>query len=447
MDYYKTKYLIIILFAIITLGCSSNDDANNKPIEITLSNFETSYSQVKINWEITRPNGVVIQDLLVYRESKNNNTDYSQETLIANLPSNETTFIDNDVPYQTEVSYKIKINYTDERTKPIQNLSLESEQKKFVREIVTFDRVPFQVQKDPLQVNVFHILDKEGVGYLKRYNSVENKLTDIKTFTNGSLLNNKFHLVNNTEIYVADTQGKIARINANNYQSITTYSAQIKDNLNAFAVDGDRIYYQDEEIWWYYTISSGTSTSGSIAPGVDYAETISNNNFFFLYSQNGNCGAAIYNFNPVNCNSIDCMPGFVASTNGKILDYSAIDPNIFSWNSTKSKFITSIDGRIYNLSNLQEEIKLNAITGKKYFQFAFDKDNNIYATVQGEKKVHKFDSNYQLIEIINTKLYPLFPMNTSTGLKIIGGYEPVSYWSFGYGYDFNFNAKCAIETF
>lgn len=447
MDYSKKIYLTVVLFVLIIFGCTTNNDEKvQEELQISVTNFETSYGQVKINWEIIKPSGIIIQDLLVYRLQKNDESDYSQEQLIANLPSNETTFVDNDVPYKTEVSYKIKINYTDERTNPIKFLSLESEQKKFSREIVKFDRVPFQVQKDPVQADVFHILDKEGIGYLKKYNSTQNKLTDIKPFGNGSLLNNKFHIVNNTEIFMADTQGKISRINAENYQTIATYSATITDNLNAFAIYGDRIYYQDEEIWWYYTISTGLSASTNISFSIDYAESLSDNNFLFLSSQHGS-GAAIYNFTPDNCISPNCSPGFGINSGSAILAYNAIDPNIFSWNSSKSKFITSIDGRVYNISNLKQVVKLNDITGKKYFQFVFDKDNNIYATVQGEKVIHKFNSNYELIDVIKTKLYPFFPMVTSNGLKVIGGYEPVSYWSFEYGYNFNFNSKCAIEIF
>lgn len=446
MEFCKKQYLLLTLFAFFLLGCS-NDNDQTTVFELKVTNFQTSYSQVKINWEITRPDGIIIQDLLIYRQSKNNDTDFSPEELIANLPSNQTAFIDNNVPYKTDVSYKIKINYTDERvlviTNPTGTLSLESEQKKFIREIVKFDRVPFQVQKDPVQDNVFHILDQESNGALKRYNSTQNQLTNTRTFTNGSLLNNKFHIINNTDIYVADTQGKISRINADNYATIATYFTSISDNLNAFAVDGDRIYYQDEEIWWYYTISNGLSANAGIATTINYTETLSDHNFLFLYGG----AVAIRNFNPTNCNASDCTPGFVAGTQGTILAYNAIDPNVFSWNTSKSKFITSIDGRIFNISNFQQEIKLSDITGKKYFQFAIDSENNIYATVQNEKKIHKFNSNYELIEVIDTKLYPLFPMITSNGLKVIGGYEPVSYWSFEYGYSFNFNVKCAIETF
>lgn len=448
MEFFKKQYQILTLIALILLGCSSDDEQSNV-LEIKVTNFETSYSQVKLNWEIVRPNGIIIDDLLIYRQSKNSATDSAPLELLANLPSNETSFIDNDVPYKAEVTYTIKINYTDETltptnpTNPIGPLSLESEQKKFIRDIVTFDIVPFQVQKDPILVDEFHILDRQGNGALKRYNGTLNQLTKTILFTNGSLLNNKFHIINNTDLYIADTQGKISKINTENYTTTAIYNTIINDNLNAFAVDGDRIYYQDEEIWWYYNTVNGASESTHIATTANYAETLSDHNFLFLYSG----AAAIRNYNPTNCNTSACMPGFGASTQGAILSNNAIDPNIFSWNTSKSKFITSIDGRIFNLSNFQQEIKLNDITGKKYFQFTFDNDNNIYATVQNEKKIHKFNSNYELIEVIDTKLYPLFPMLTSNGLKVIGGYEPVTYWSFEYGNSFNFNVKCAIETF
>ena len=447
MEFFKKQHQILSLVAFILLGCSS-DDEQSTTLEIKVTNFETSYSQVKLNWELVRPNGIIIEDLLIYRQSKNNATDNVTE-LVANLPSNETTFIDNDVPYKTEVSYTIKINYTDERliptnpTNPIGLLSLESEQKKFIRDIVTFDKVPFQVQKDPILVDEFHIMDRQGNGFLKRYNGYQNQLTKTTQFTNGILLNNKFHIINSTDLYIADIQGKIYKINSENYTTTAIYNTIINDNLNAFAVDGDRIYYQDEEIWWYYNTVNGASENTHIATTANYVETLNAHNFLFLFGG----AAAIRNYNPNNCNTSNCMPDFGASTQGAILANNTFDANIFSWNTSKSKFITSIDGRIFNLSNFQEEIKLNDITGKKYFQFVFDNDNNIYATVQNEKKIHKFNTNYELIEIIDTKLYPLFPMLTSNGLKVIGSYEPVTYWSFGYGNSFNFNVKCAIETF
>jgi hypothetical protein len=445
MEYFKNKYnLIISLFAFIILGCSTDEGNDNSPLVISVTNFEPSYDQVKINWEVSRPNGVIIEDLLVCRSYKNDETNYSTETVIANLPSNETTFTDNDVPYTKEVIYSIKINYKDERNKTLVINNLTSEPKKFIRELVTFDRVPFQVQKDLVQENVFHILEKEGLGSLKRYNSVENKITAVKTFSNGSFLNNKFHFVNNTEIFVADTQGKISRVNTDDYKSINTYSTNITNNLNAFSVAGSRIYYQDKDQWCYYDITAGVSTRTGLVSQADYLEPLNQKDILYLYCKNGNSGLNVYGFTTDNCNNATCFP-FFYNNNGLSLKQNSVDANILSWNYSRTKFISSINGCIFNSTSLKEEKRLNDITGKKYFQFAFDKDNNIYATVQGEKIIHKFNSNYELIEVIKTKLYPFFPLVTDNDLKVIGGYEPVSYWSFEYGYNYNFSVKCAIE--
>lgn len=442
------KYFIITAFAIILFGCSSNDDINNKPLEITISNFETSYSQVKIDWEITRPDGIIIQDLLVYRQSKNNDTDFYREELIANLPSNETKFIDNEVPYNEEVSYKIQINYTDERTQPIQYLSLASEQKKFIREIVTFENVPFQVQKDPVQTDVFHILERSGTGTLNRYNSAQNKITDTKVFDERWALNNRFQIINNTDIYVATYYGKIHKINATNYNTVATFSTSIVNKLNAFAVDGDRIYYKDDEILKYHAMATNISKSMNMGVEFQYGENLSPGTFLFLYNGSGyGSGASVSKMSGSCPDEPGCYFESIASINLSQSSTNQIDPNIFAWNAQKTKFISSIDGQIFNLSTLQPEKKLKDITGKHYIQYAYDNEDNIYAAVQGEKLIHKFNKNYELVEKISTKLYPIFPIITSNGLKVIGAYEAVSYWNYEYGNGFNFNVKCAVETF
>ncbi len=443
---YFSKYLVIILFLAITLGCSSDEDKNKEPLTITVTNFEPSYGQVKLDWQVSRPNGLIIEDLLVCRSYKNDDTNYSTETVIANLPSNETTFIDKDVPYTKEVTYFIKINYKDERNRSLSFGNLTSEPKKFIRELVTFDRVPFQVLKDPNKADVFHILDKEGVGFLKKYNSIQNKLTDIKAFVNGSLLNNKFQIVNNNEIFLADTKGTIYRINANDYKIMTTYSCKITNRLTSFSVLGNFIYYIDKDTWCYYEMSTGTNVNTGMGGYSDYLEPYNSTQLFSLVSYNLSSGLNIFEFSPT---TFTCSGCFLKTYNNSntILKANSTDANIFAWNTSKSKIITSINGCLFNINDFKVEKNLFEITGKRYFQFAYDNQDNLYATVQREKVIHKFNSNYELIEVIKTKLYPFFPMITSTGLKVIGGYEPLSYWSFEYGYNFNFNIKCAIETF
>jgi hypothetical protein len=447
MDYSKMKYNIIFtLLAFIILGCSTDEDKENAALEIAITNFEPSYSRVKINWEITRPNGLIIEDLLIYRLSKNNDSDYEQETLIANLPSNETVFVDNDVPYKKNVTYRIKINYQDQRKKSSIIGNLTSEPQRFIRELVLFDRVPFQVLKDPNLNDIFHILDKEGTGFLKKYNSAQNKLTDTKVFKDGSLLNNKIQFVNINEIFLADTKGAIYRINANDYKTISTYNTKIVEKLNAFAVLGDLIYYIDKDIWCYYEMTTGKNVNTGGGGFSDYLEFYSSNKLFSLISYNSSSWLDIFEYSPT---FLTCPACFYTSYNNSntLIKANSTDANIFAWNTSKSKIITSINGCVFNINNFKIEKNLYELTGKRYFQFAYDNQDNLYATVQGEKVIHKFNSNYELIEEIKTKLYPFFPMVTSSGLKVVGGYEPISYWNFGYGYNFDFNIKCAIETF
>nr|WP_315250262.1 hypothetical protein [uncultured Flavobacterium sp.] len=445
MDYTKHKYLLIVLFSIL-FSCSKSDDSDTSPLTISVSKFEASYNQVKINWELSRPAGVIIQELSIQRQTKNSETEFARVEKIANLPSNETTFVDNEVPYNSEVSYKIVIVYTDERISPAKPAILESENKIFSRDIVKFDGVPFQVLKDPNQTDVFHILDKQGTGFLKRYNSTQNKLTGTKAFKDGSLLNNKFQIVNNNEIFLADTKGTIYRINANNYQAIATYPCTIINRLNAFSVLGNLIYYQDKDTWCYYDMNTGTNINTGWGSNADYLEPYNSTKLFSLHCYNGNNGLNIFEFISGTCTSSSC---FSISYNHSNTLYKAnsIDANIFAWNTSKTKIISSINGCVFNINDFKIEKTLYDITKKRYFQFVFDDQDNLYATVQGEKIIHKFNSNYELIEVIKTKLYPLFPMVTSNGLKVIGGYQPVSYWGFEYGYSFNFNIKCAIETF
>ena len=447
MAYYKKVYLLI-LSVIILSGCSPENGEENLSLAIT--DFQPSYSQVLLKWELNRPNNIIVQDLQIYRIEKNTNDSnpYVQPVLIANLPSNETTYTDVNVPYKSEVTYTVHIRYRISGDTDYIDHFLDSEPRAYTRNLVLFNQAPLQVQQDPLDSNFFHILERaSGTGALKKYSFSQHEVALTKTFTDGWSLSNRFHIVNN-EIYVADTHGKISRMNAQNYQVNGTYNTVIEDNLNAFAIDGDRIYYQDEDIWNYYTISSGISTIGHIVTQMDYAETLNSNQFLFLYAQQGSNGVRIVGYSPQNCNSSSCFPDYTIYPTGPatVLTYK-VDPYLFTWNPTKQKFITSYEGWVINVATLQPELKLTDITGKHYFQFAYDNEDNIYATVQGEKIIHKFNSNYELVDTITTKLYPLFPMITNDVLQVVGSYEPVAYWGFWYGYEFNFNVKCAIEVF
>ena len=93
MEFFKKNISILTLFALFLFGCNNDSDQENNTLVINITSFQTSYNQVSIGWDIVRPQGIIIQDLKIYRKSKNNENDNSPEELIANLPSNEITFI------------------------------------------------------------------------------------------------------------------------------------------------------------------------------------------------------------------------------------------------------------------------------------------------------------------------------------------------------------------
>ncbi|MFD2938620.1 hypothetical protein [Flavobacterium notoginsengisoli] len=446
MEYFK-KYTTFILLSLLILGCSA-DEESHKPLEITITNFKTSYSEVKLDWELQRPKGVIIDDLIIYRIEKNGESGFYLEKLVANLPSNETSFVDNDVPYKDEVSYSVRISYRDEREKDPIRKEMKSEEKKFIREIVKFNEPPYQVQKDPLQPNIFHILNRQNNASLVRYNGLKNTIEHRTKFEDAFFINHKFHIINNNEIYIANTKGKVLKINADDYKTLGTYFPLVTDNMNAFFVSENRIYYQDDEQWCIYDSSTGKSARSGYVNSANYIEYIGDNKTLFLYCESEQYSAMYFlGYTRENCPDFtSCSPVNYYQTPSSVKPNS-IDANIFSWNADKSKCISSINGVVFDVNTLKPEIRLYDITGKRYFQYAYDADNNIYAALQGEKRIHKFNSHYKLVEVIDTKLYPLFPMITTEGLKVLGSYEPVSYWSYGYGNNFSFNVRCAIETF
>ncbi|MBK0371126.1 hypothetical protein [Flavobacterium agrisoli] len=445
MDYFKNKLIISVFLIFTLLGCST-DDQPKEELEIKVTHFETSYHEVKIEWQLTKPKTIIIDDLELYRAEKNTESDFYQEVKIANLPSNEVSFIDFDVPYKKEVIYTVKINYRDESNGKLNVIrgELKSEPQSFKRDIVIFDQIPFQVEQDQLQQDVFHILFRYGSGSLQKYNSNLNTITKTKRFEAATLLNTKFQILDHNTIFLADAKGIIRNIDTESYQINNTYQVTIEDNLKAFAVAGSRIYYLDNDVWCFYNRSTGYSVNSGIIKNADYITYLGENKLLFFYTQNGN-SLDIWSYTPENCPDQKNCNGTHYNSNWENFTNNAVDPNIISWNKDKTKLITSIKGGVFNFKTLKQEQRLFDSTGKHYFQCVFDDDDNIYATVQGEKSIHKFNSNYDLIEVIPTKLYPLFPLLSKEGLKVIGAYNPISYWNYEYGYGFNFNGSCGIE--
>ncbi|WP_155960751.1 hypothetical protein [Flavobacterium daejeonense] len=409
--------------------------------QIVITGFTGSEDQVIINWKLTKKPEIIVKDLMVFRLTKFDNETLYQEKLIANLPSNETSFVDDELPYYPEVIYKIVISYFDDKEKVYNEYNLETEQKSFGRDIVKFYDVPFQVEKDFDDENLFYILDKQEA-FLRKYDSNKKSYIGEVKFDKSNFFNVKFKLLNN-KIFFSDNKGKVYVINTDEFKVIDTFTVSVLDNLKFIFVSEPRIYYRDGDILCYYDMAKKISVRANIVINSEFGESLGQNYFLFLYSKNGSQSVDIKGFNPDNCNELNCFPAFTNYPLGS-LKPNSIDSNIFSWNVTKTKFITSFNGCVFNIQDLKQEVRLSDITGKRYFQFSFDGNGNIYGTVQGEKLIHKFNSNYELEETIHTKLYPIITMVSGNEIQVIETYDPLSYWATNSEF-FTFDYKSVIE--
>jgi len=450
MNYCKLYRLLSLIFLLIITSCdnSKDEDEDNFTVSLEIHHFDTSYSLVEIEWKLERSDNVIVQDLLVYRTIVSDN-EYTSPKLIANLPSNEISFTDNDVPYESDITYTVKINYRIDKKlsdgEYYETLVLEAKPQLFSRDLVKFNKVPLQVKKDPVYNSIFHILDKSGTSQLLKYNSNLNLLSTIGLFEESLYLNNVFHIINNEYLYVGNTKGEIIVVDINNYTIKDNYQLDIVDKLRSFSIDKDRIYYMDDHILHYFDMN--TKTSINLGWGYfpsRYMETLSHNKTLFL---GGGSYNTIVELSKDNCvDNRNCWPEILVQSESSAKNYHS-DPFILAWNADRTKFISSYFGDVFDITNMSKKASLNEITGKRYFQFVFNDNGHIYASVQGEKLIQVFNSNYELVDSIQTKLYPLFPMPYSNGLHSIGSYNPVDYWGYYYGYEFNFNQRCAIETF
>jgi hypothetical protein len=431
-------------------GCSdtsANDDNNTmieKPvINLIITNFEPTEDKIKIDWSLERTNNVIIRNLFIIREVIDEEGRMIS-TLIANIPSNNTTFTDDDIPYLSSISYKIKADYfIDEELQEgefYEYFELESQTETYTRDILTFNSVPFQIVKDPTEDHIFHMIDKIQTAKLKKYDALQNKIIDSVELSE-SYRHNVVMKVKENTIYIADDSGVFKLIDKNTYDISIGFTAEITERLKSFAIVGDRIYYHDDEVLLFYDLIKRESVRlGWAYFPTNYMETIKPNTIFFG-------GARVTEFDPETCIDMhSCPPNNLYIYNYLSGEDFYFDPFIFSWNKERTKYISSYQGHVMNVSNLSNDVNLKTITGKNYFQTIFDSNNNIYATVQGEKLIHVFNSDYQLIDTIETKLYPLFPIISENGLQCVGSYSPVSYGGYRYGYEFRFGSTtCAME--
>ncbi|SDR96554.1 hypothetical protein SAMN05216503_1537 [Polaribacter sp. KT25b] len=449
MKLYKKATLLASMLALfLFVSCNSEDEPiQDSEFTIEITNFEASYDKVQIDWSFEKGDDVHIQKIYVIRTTTDQNG-FVDTKIIATLPATQFSYIDTDIPYFAEISYKVTPLYvvTDAfiESEFYDYISLDSEIKTYDRNIVFFNEVPFQVKKDPLDDHIFHLIDRLDIAALKKYDFNDNTVIKNADLSENYTHNVVFKVIDNL-IYIGDDTGKFRLINKSTYEIEKEFMVAIDGKLKSFAVDGDRIYYHDNDVLKLYNLSTEVSLNLNLAylPS-KFMETITGNQILFESTK-------VAEISSTNCpDNTNCNPNILYSYDAVAGEELHHDPYIFSFNKDKTKFITSYFGDVVNLSNLTKEASLKEITGENYFQAVFDNEGKIYATVQGKKMIHVFNADYELIDTIETKLYPLFPLLTSEGLKVIGSYTSVQYSGYLYGLEFNFNdsnGKCAIEVF
>ncbi|KAB1071348.1 hypothetical protein F6U93_01075 [Tamlana haliotis] len=440
MRFYKIFVLITLL---ILNSCDTDDGMTDPVLNLLITDLVPSNNEVKIDWSLEKSNNVIIQDLLIIREVIDQDGRFTSNT-IANIPTNINTYIDRNIPYQSSISYKVKaIYFIDKDLKEgefYDILDVESQIETYNREIVAFEAVPFQVVKDPVEDHIFHWIDRMQTAKLKKYDALQNKIIDSIDLSENIYHNVVFKIKDNT-IYISDDNGNFKLIDKNSYDLNNQFSVAINEKLKSFSIDGNRIYYHDDNVLKFYDLIKNESVNqGWAYLHSSYMETIKPNTILFG-------GFSVTEITTESCIDINnCIPNNLYIYNYESGEKFYFDPFIFSWNNEKTKFISSYYGNVMNINDLSNDFNLKEITGKNYFQASFDENNNIYATVQGEKLIHVFNSSYELIDSIETTLFPLFPIISQSGLQCISSYDPVLYYGYRYGFEFNFgNKKCAIE--
>ncbi|NAS11436.1 hypothetical protein [Poritiphilus flavus] len=447
MKFYKVLFVASLL---ILTGCSLDDEADSTPPELTITGFNTSKEEVELVWELSKGADIIIEDLLVYRETFTDNSGRTFFELIESLPSSAKNYKDLNVPYLPKISYVVKVNYRLNTDDLSQTTLIESEPQVFSRVFPEFDQVPFQVSRDPADNNIYHILDRSGTAQLARYDGSFNRIIQRHELSQNFEYYDKF-IFSGNKIVTGDLTGTISFIDKDTYNVDTQYTAELIDDFETFGIVGDRLYFVDDFSFDYIDLTSGETLKFGLGQGFKYFEVLENGTLLTLGSGPHTSGASIYEFGP----DLDPVTGWDFSLTrtestfpDQNLDGNDIDEFIVSWNNDRSQFVTGIEGRFFNIADLSPGPVLQNVTGKNYLSFLFHQNGDIYASVQKERMIHVFDGQtFELKQEIPTKLYPIFPMLTDNGLSCIGAYEQIEYWGYDYGYGSGFNSKCALETF
>jgi len=442
----------VAITVLVFFSCNDNDgQLDTTAPEITITGFKTTKDRVELSWVINKGSDVIIDDLFVIRKAEDQEYPLSFQDVKTNMPSTSTVFVDVDIPYWNDLTYQVMLNYREKEGDKDAVVMIESEKSVFSRTFPRFDRVPFQVSKDPSDPNIFHILEWRGEASLNRYSFDEDLITNRFVIEENYYdFYNRF-VFHEDALLASNLTGNVYVLAPNNYTIIGHYDTQVSEKLGSVGIIENRLFFLDDDLWFdYLDLSTGDVVKHGLGPGFRNFQVIDGNKLLHLYNGTHDSGAAIYEFGP----DLDPEYGWDFSlnktmdTSGVDFDGDDVDQFNVAFDTENTSFVSGIDGHIFDLNNLSLKTVLNDQTGKKYFGYAFDHQGNLYAAVQKEKSIHVFDNEtLELKEVIATKLFPLFPMVTGSGLKCIGSYEPFEYWGYDYGYSHSFNSKCAIENF
>ncbi|MEW2922692.1 hypothetical protein AB1A65_14560 [Muricauda sp. ANG21] len=448
MQFYRAFFYIFLL--VLCLGCSSDDEDGNIEPSITITSFVAGKNEVEISWELARDNNVIIEDLLIYRETFSDGSERRYFELIESIPSSSKSYIDTNVPYLSKISYYVKANYRYDDDDQYEILSLQSEEKVFERDFPQFDQVPYQVMKDPDSNDIYHILTNWNPAEINRYDARVNEMVQSRTFSESLFYGTRF-IFSGNDLVLGDLKGNFFFVDKESYEINRLFDADLQEDLEGFGIIGNRLYYVEDFSFDYINVDTGAIKKHGTGKGFKYFQVLNETQLLSLYSGTHSSAASVYEFQDDLDPDIgwDFSLSEIRRTSPELnLDGNDVDTFIFTWSNDKTQFLTGIEGRFFNINDLTPGIVLGGITGKRYLHFAIDSKGDIYGSVQEEKIIHVFDGEtLELKESIPTKLYPVFPIITTNGLVCIGAYERVEYWGYNYGIDYGFHSEAAIETF
>ncbi|MFI8379040.1 hypothetical protein [Leeuwenhoekiella sp. NPDC079379] len=443
MKSYNYNFIFFLISILSFQGCGKNDDfpAIEDVIDLKITNFETSYNEVKISWDLDRFNDkVIIENVFILRYSDDTDSNTFGPNEIAVLPSNQTSYIDRNVPYLSDVTYSIRIDYFVDYENGVEYASIESDKKSFERDIIKFSSIPRHVITDNSNPDSYHIMIIDQNLALYNYNTKTLKIDANKSFSGGYDFYDKI-VVNQNNIFLGKRNGVIYELSPNDYTEKRMFSLPIDNELRYFGFREEEIFFSDDERLKYF--NTMTNDFGYVIEDLSlsyaYSINLGNNRMFMIWYQYPNFGGRIFDVS--NYDQLE----MIHRTDFPIDFGSRLDKGILHFNEDNSEFVSTNLGRVISIDDLSLKVELKNITGKNYLYFNY-KRGKLYGAVQGERKIHVFDDEtYELLDTIETKLFPIFPLVSSDGkIQVIGSYRQIYYSDYIDG--FQYSGNFAIES-